>query len=108
VSEARLSVRVDSDVKERAESIFKGMGLTLSAGVSAFLYRVVQDQAIPFTLAVKPPKSASIRTLEDRARAAVEDAESRLTASGAPVALYDADRRRPYLRYPDGRTDYDL
>ncbi|MDR1118632.1 MAG: type II toxin-antitoxin system RelB/DinJ family antitoxin [Bifidobacteriaceae bacterium] len=107
MTETRLSVRVDSAVKEKAESVFRDLGLTLSSGVNVYLHRVAREQGIPFALsAVAEP--ASVAGVERRARVAVEDAKTALEAVGAPVALYDRELKRPYLLYPDGRKDYDL
>ncbi|MDR1387169.1 MAG: type II toxin-antitoxin system RelB/DinJ family antitoxin [Propionibacteriaceae bacterium] len=108
VSESRLSVRVDVEVKKEAEAVFKRAGLSLSSGINTYLRRVVQDQRVPFALADAAPRPAPVARLEDDARRAVLDARAENWAVGAPVALYDSELGRPYLRYPDGHTDYDL
>ncbi|MDR1441602.1 MAG: type II toxin-antitoxin system RelB/DinJ family antitoxin [Bifidobacteriaceae bacterium] len=108
VSESRLSVRVDAEVKQEAEAVFKRAGLGLSSGINVYLRRVVQDQRIPFELAGATAKPTAVTRLEDDARRVVLDARAENWAAGAPVALYDTELDRPYLRYPDGHTNFDL
>jgi DNA-damage-inducible protein J len=49
-----LTLRVDPDLKSKAEAVVSQLGLTLSAAVNVFLNQVVREQAIPFRLAVDP------------------------------------------------------
>jgi DNA-damage-inducible protein J len=107
MAESRLSVRVDAAIKEQAEDIFKRLGLTTSAAVNTFLNRVVMQQGIPFALTLDAP-STKVRAAERAARHAVQGQIDRSESLGAPVALYDAGERRPYLAYPDGRREYQL
>jgi len=46
---AILNVRTDATTKREAQRVFKRMGFDLSTGVNMYLYRVVQDKAMPFT-----------------------------------------------------------
>jgi len=50
----------------------------------------------------------SIR-VEPGLKASAEQVDKEIAESqalGLPVARYDAEQRRPYLEYPDGRRDY--
>jgi DNA-damage-inducible protein J len=110
MAEARLSVRVDGDVKEQAELVFQRLGMTLSTGVNTFLSRVVMEQGIPFPLKLDTDVSRRQRAtdLEQGAQTAVRQAVSAQERAETPVALYDAERSRPYLLYGDGSREYDL
>ncbi len=44
----QISVRVDKDVKEKAEKALENMGLTLSSAINIFLTRVANEKRIPF------------------------------------------------------------
>lgn len=44
-----INVRTDMATKRAAQSVFKKMGFDLSTGVNMYLWRVVQDKAMPFT-----------------------------------------------------------
>ena len=45
-----IQIRVDKEVKRKADKTFKKMGLDMSSGVKLFLHRVIQSGSIPFTL----------------------------------------------------------
>lgn len=47
---AFISVRIDADVKDKAEEVFKEMGMTMSAAVNIYLYTVIRRKAIPFAV----------------------------------------------------------
>lgn len=44
------TIRVDTDVKEEAASIFKNLGLSFNAGVEIYLRAVCRENKIPFEL----------------------------------------------------------
>ncbi len=45
-----LQVRIEEDIKNEAEAIFKNIGLDLSTGVRLYLNRVVKERGIPFSM----------------------------------------------------------
>ena len=111
--EARLSVRVDEDVKRRAESVFHELGLTISAGINLYLSQVALQRGIPFLLTQITHDNQSLFDMrkqieEMKAQKAVEVKTKAMLERGVPVALYDDLLKRPYLKYPDGRREYDI
>ncbi len=59
--EATLQVRMDSELKEQAELLYKQMGTSLAEAVRIFAKQSVADGAMPFQMRL--PLSASKRTL---------------------------------------------
>ena len=47
---AQINIRVDDDMKVRAEALFNAMGLTFSAAITAFLAMSLRTGKIPFEL----------------------------------------------------------
>ena len=45
-----VTLRLDKDLKERADALFAEMGLSLNAACRVFLTRAVQEQDFPFEL----------------------------------------------------------
>ncbi len=43
-----LQVRIDKKTKDRAQKVFKDMGIDMSSGIKLFLSRVVNTESIPF------------------------------------------------------------
>jgi DNA-damage-inducible protein J len=58
-----LYVRIEPDVKEQAEKVFDGLGISMSNAVGLFLKQVVINQAIPFELKLAPAKIRSLDTM---------------------------------------------
>ena len=47
---AQISLRVDDDVKRRAEQVLDDIGLSMSAAINVFLRKVAREHRIPFEL----------------------------------------------------------
>jgi DNA-damage-inducible protein J len=60
-----LHVRVDEDVKERAQQALEEMGLSVSDAVRLLMHRIAVDQAFPLELKVPNAESRkAIREVE--------------------------------------------
>jgi DNA-damage-inducible protein J len=100
-SETRLSVRVDPEIKKRAEDVFVSLGMNMTTGINVFLTQVAQTRAIPFDLRVRVPIEAQ---MHDAVMRSIADSRN----NGVPIALYDKESNRPYLEYADGRRVYEI
>ena len=58
-----ISVRIDPDIKERAELIFQQLGLTASQAITLFYRQVELRRGLPF--AVELPNETTIAALEE-------------------------------------------
>lgn len=47
------TIRIDPNVKERANEVFDSLGLSLSAAVNMFLRAVIRTQGIPFDVCLE-------------------------------------------------------
>lgn len=54
--EALLQVRLDPQLKEEAERLYAGMGMSLSEAVRVFLTKSVAIQSLPFLPAARRPQ----------------------------------------------------
>jgi addiction module RelB/DinJ family antitoxin len=102
MTETRLSVRVDNTTKRNAEAVFNALGMNMSTGINIFLSHVARSRSIPFALKLDEDP------LDIRMRGAVRAKLSNANENGVPAALFDDERNRPYLEYPDGRKVYEL
>lgn len=55
----QISVRIDEDVKNRAEETFDEIGISMSAAITVFLKTVARERRIPFELSADPFYSQS-------------------------------------------------
>lgn len=51
---AQINFRIDDNIKIKADSACKAMGLTMSWAINIFLTKVANEQWIPFDVAVDP------------------------------------------------------
>ena len=53
-----VTVRMDKNIKQTAEVLFKSMGLNMTTAINLFAVAVVQQQKIPFEILADPFYSA--------------------------------------------------
>ena len=56
---AQISLRVDDEVKRRAEQTFDDIGLSMSTAINIFLKKVARERRIPLELTADPFYSES-------------------------------------------------
>ncbi len=59
-NEATLYVKMDADIKERAELLYRRMGTSLAEGVRIFTVQSLEENGIPFSVHV-PSKKNGVR-----------------------------------------------
>jgi addiction module RelB/DinJ family antitoxin len=108
-NDIRVTVRVDRDLKENAESLFERLGMNMSTAFNVFLRKAVDESAIPFPVSVKPAVigyGLSVNDVTNAFTAAVQDEMNDKTQKGLPVARYDAELKKAYLETGDGVREY--
>jgi addiction module RelB/DinJ family antitoxin len=53
-NDVRVTVRVDKNLKDRADSLFERLGLNMTTALNVFLRKAVDENAIPFPVSAKP------------------------------------------------------
>ena len=53
MAESNVQIRVDADLKKKAEKVFEGVGLNMPTAIRVFLKKVVPTRSIPFPLSEK-------------------------------------------------------
>ena len=69
-----LTVRIDSSLKDEAESLFKDLGMSLSTAFNIFLRQAVRMQAIPFSISRGITNRTTLAAMREAERIA-EDPE---------------------------------
>lgn len=46
----KVSIRMDKDIKEQADKLFKDLGLNMSTAFNMFVRQSIRDQGIPFKI----------------------------------------------------------
>ncbi|MDO9565229.1 MAG: type II toxin-antitoxin system RelB/DinJ family antitoxin [Candidatus Desulfaltia sp.] len=60
-----LNIRVDEELKRKAEAIFSELGLNMSTAMNMFLRYSVRYGGIPFDLRVEKPNAETIAAIDD-------------------------------------------
>ncbi|MDW7658703.1 MAG: type II toxin-antitoxin system RelB/DinJ family antitoxin [Bacillota bacterium] len=60
-----LKIRVDEDIKRKAEAIFSELGLNMSTAMNIFLRCSIIYGGIPFDLRIEKPNADTITAVED-------------------------------------------
>ena len=87
-----LNVRVDGDIKRRADNIFAELGLNTSAAVNIFLRYCVRRGGIPFTLQLDSAESTQLAFQNARKAFAGEAERLGLETEEDVTALVDEVR----------------
>lgn len=108
-SDVQVTIRVDRDIKERAENLFNRLGMNMSTALNVFLRKAVNEDAIPFPISTKRSDFGIGLLPEDITNAftvAVKNEILKNQQSSFPVAKYDQNKKQAYLEYADGRKEY--
>ena len=60
-----MSFRVDKNLKEQADILFKNLGMNTSVALNMFLTQCVREQGIPFIPSMKVSNARLIKTSEE-------------------------------------------
>jgi len=108
-SDTRVTVRVDKDLKERAELLFERLGMNMSTALNVFLRKAVEESAIPFEVSTKATDFSAVyseNAISGAFAAAVEEETRKNQQKGLPIARYDAEKKQAYLEVPNGAREY--
>ena len=65
MSTSNINIRVDSKVKEQAETIFNELGLNMSTAMNMFLRHSIRYGGIPFELRLDYPNEVTEAAIDD-------------------------------------------
>lgn len=60
-----LNIRVDEELKRKAEAIFAELGLNMSTAMNIFLRYSVRYGGIPFDLRIEQPNAETLAAIDD-------------------------------------------
>jgi len=108
-NDVRVTIRVDKELKDRADSLFDRLGLNMTTALNVFLRKVVDEEAIPFVIGTKSAVFGNGYTSTDITSAfdtAVRNEIADNQRKGHPIARYDAVKMRAFLEFTDGTREY--
>lgn len=60
-----INVRVDSELKQKAEKLFNDLGLSMSSAINMFLHSAIMHDGIPFEIKRKMPNAETRAALDE-------------------------------------------
>jgi DNA-damage-inducible protein J len=72
---AQVNIRIDDDLKSRADVLFEELGLNMSTAVNMFVRQTVRQGGIPFEITTKPDPFFSEVNMK-RLRKAIADIDA--------------------------------
>ena len=60
-----IQARIKPELRDQAEKVLQGMGMTLSEGIRLFLSQTVNDNALPFQPRLKTPNLETINAIQE-------------------------------------------
>jgi len=68
---SNVSFRIDTDIKNQADSLFAQLGLNMTTAFNIFLRQAIREGSLPFTVTINAPNARTAASLEvDRLLAA--------------------------------------
>jgi len=116
--DVRVTIRVNRELKENAETLFEYLGLNMSNAVNIFLRKAVDQRGIPFPVnsgnyemnlrpsAANPIGGLYAAEVTATFNNAVKQAIETKKEKGIPIARYDMESEQAYLENSDGSREY--
>lgn len=62
---SNMSIRIDSDVKVKAQALFSALGMDMTTAINIFLRQAIQHRGLPFDVALAAPNPDTLDALAE-------------------------------------------
>ena len=62
---ANVNIRIDQEIKKKAESVFKDLGLTPTTAITMFYIQTIRQNGIPFVLKLETPNKETLKAIKE-------------------------------------------
>ena len=62
---ASVNIRIDPEIKKKAEAIFKGLGITPTTAITMFYIQTIRNNGIPFVLKLETPNEETLEAIKE-------------------------------------------
>jgi len=60
-----LSIRIDTELKQEAETLFADLGMNLTTAFNIFVRQAIREQRIPFSVTRNVPNQETLQAMEE-------------------------------------------
>ncbi|MDR1109827.1 MAG: type II toxin-antitoxin system RelB/DinJ family antitoxin [Deltaproteobacteria bacterium] len=95
-----LSIRIDRDLKDEADSVFNALGMNLTTAITIFVRQAVRQRKIPFEISLDVGRSGKVTMAEAVAaseriwQASVQNETDKMTMGEIDAEIAAARRER--------------
>ena len=65
MSTSNMSIRIDSDVKAKAQALFSALGIDMTTAINIFLRQAIQHQGIPCNVTLTKPNQETLDAMAE-------------------------------------------
>lgn len=80
MSTKNITIRMEEDLKEASEKLFKALGFNMSTAITAFVKQAVREQRIPFNLTLNVPNIETLDAILESERLLEDSKTARFTS----------------------------
>ena len=80
MSTKNITIRMEEDLKEASEKLFKALGFNMSTAITAFVKQAVREQRIPFSLTLNVPNLETLDAILESERLLEDSKTARFTS----------------------------
>ena len=62
---ANVNIRINPDIKKKAEEVFKNLGLTPTSAITLFYIQAIRTNSIPFDLIAEKPNKTTTKAIKE-------------------------------------------
>lgn len=86
-----ISIRMDKELKEQAESLFDELGMNMTTAFNIFLRQSVRQGKIPFEVSLNIPNAATVAAMEEAEKISRDPSTKRYSGFSEILAEVSAD-----------------
>lgn len=65
MANTNVTIRMDDEIKKKADELFADLGLSLTAAINTFVRQSIREQRIPFEISRDMPNTETIAAIEE-------------------------------------------
>lgn len=78
---ANVNIRIDPEIKKKAEKVFADLGLTPTAAVTLFYIQAIRTNSIPFALIAETPNETTLKAMKEVEEMEKDPSKTRIFSS---------------------------
>lgn len=65
MASTNMNIRIDEEVKKKAEILFNELGINMTAAINVFLRQSIRENGIPFDVKLESPNALTVAAIKE-------------------------------------------